>query len=155
MSNQNEAKIVVERIVSDDKSTLSRVAARTEHTPWEFIGFGLELPWRDNKPSISCVPSGVYRAVFEYSPAFTMNLIELIEVQGRSECKFHAANWVRQLRGCIAIGEGVQYNYTSGEYELIRSRPAIERLHSATGVGTGQTREVDVEIRASVYQESF
>ena len=57
----------------------------------------LELPWKDNKKNVSCVPVGEYKCVLEYSDRFKKDLWELKEVPNRSECKFHSANYFRQL----------------------------------------------------------
>ena len=62
----------------------------------------LELPWMNNSPRVSCIPAGKYRIAFEYSTAFKRYLWELKDVPGRSEVKIHAANYTRQLKGCIA-----------------------------------------------------
>lgn len=64
----------------------------------------LELPFRNNKRNVSCVPVGEYHLVLEYSPKFQMMLWEAKGIPGRSECKFHAANYVHQLNGCFAPG---------------------------------------------------
>ena len=47
---------------------------------------------------------GEYKCVYEYSPRFERNLWELKDVPNRSECKFHASNYWKQLNGCIALG---------------------------------------------------
>lgn len=65
---------------------------------------GLELPWKDNKKWVSCIPEGEYDAVKEESRKFGRSLIELKGVPNRSEVKFHAANHVIELEGCIAPG---------------------------------------------------
>lgn len=64
----------------------------------------VELPWRDNRVKVSCIPTGIYEAVKEHSPKFERDLIELKGVVGRSEVKIHPANYSRQLEGCIAPG---------------------------------------------------
>jgi hypothetical protein len=69
-----------------------------------FSSLSLERGWQDNKTMVSCVPIGTYKLVKEYSSRFKQDLWELKGVPGRSECKFHAANYWSQLNGCIALG---------------------------------------------------
>lgn len=69
-----------------------------------YVGCSLERGWRNNENSVSCVPEGSYPLKYEHSDRFRKKLWELYDVPGRSECKFHAANYWRQLNGCIALG---------------------------------------------------
>lgn len=62
----------------------------------------IELPWRSNLPSVSCIPEGKYTLRERYSPRFGRHL-EVCNVPGRSYILFHPANDARrELRGCIA-----------------------------------------------------
>lgn len=69
-----------------------------------FSCLSLERGWRNNDKGISCIPSGTYEVVLEYSPRFKKNLWEIKGVPNRSECKFHASNFWHQLNGCVALG---------------------------------------------------
>ncbi len=75
----------------------------------------LELPWRDNRQNISCIPTGEYEVVRRYSPHFAKELYWIRNVHKRSWILIHAANfagdtelgWQSHLQGCIAIGGAV------------------------------------------------
>jgi hypothetical protein len=62
----------------------------------------LELPWLKNAKGKSCVPVGTYSMEYSYSPAFRRNTWRLLDVPGRDGILIHAANYTRQLKGCIA-----------------------------------------------------
>ena len=62
----------------------------------------LELPWIQNAKGKSCVPPGTYSMEWSYSPAFRRNTWRLLTVPGRDGTLIHAANYPRQLTGCIA-----------------------------------------------------
>lgn len=70
-----------------------------------------ELPWHDNKRSISCIPPGTYLCKPHISPRHG-KCFWLQDVPGRSEILIHAANWMgdsalgfkSHLEGCIGIG---------------------------------------------------
>ena len=70
-----------------------------------FTGLSLERGWRNNESNISCYPIGIYDVELEYSEKFGKELWEVKGVPNRSECKFHSANYWRQLNGCTALGE--------------------------------------------------
>lgn len=113
-----------------------------------------ELPWRDNKPGVSCVPPGVYRVEWEYSDHFDRNLFELKGVPGRSECKLHVANFCgdtalglkSDINGCIALGRGV--GDMQGQRALLSSRSAMKLFEQHMGV-----EPFDLEVRDVEYLE--
>jgi len=89
-----------------------------------FRCYTLELPWRDNRAQLSCIPTGEY--LFKWrtdSPKHGSCYEEWDDpttptqedVPGRSNVQIHSANlagdvekgYVSQLLGCIAPGENV------------------------------------------------
>lgn len=96
-----------------------------------FTCYTLELPWRKNMRGVSCVPPGKYALVKEYSPKFKEMLYELKNVPGRSECKFHTANYVNQLNGCIAPGRSYFDLNGDGILDITNSRKTLNALHEA------------------------
>jgi hypothetical protein len=90
----------------------------------------LELPWRDNKRNISCIPAGYYPMVWEYSPKYDRFLWELKDVPSRSEVKIHPANYVEQLNGCIALGQKVQDINGDGKKDITNSRRTVRQFQS-------------------------
>jgi len=64
----------------------------------------MEEDWKDNKPSISCIPDGKYRlhrTVYHRGgyPAY-----EIMDVPGRSRILIHVANTEENVKGCIGVG---------------------------------------------------
>jgi hypothetical protein len=76
-----------------------------------------ERPWLDNAPRISCIPCGVYRVVWKWSPHFQRNMPHLEDVPGREYIMIHPANFPAQLLGCIAVGSerGMDAVFHSGD----------------------------------------
>lgn len=107
-----------------------------------------ELPWRDNKPSISCVPEGVYRVDWTFSPRFKRFMYLLIGVRDRSGVRKHSANFMgdaalgfkSQLNGCIALGERI--GWMDKQKALLLSAPAVRRFEEAM-----EHKPFDLEIR--------
>lgn len=75
---------------------------------WDWI----ELPWRDNRAGVSCIPPGLYMAHLSHSGHFNRDVYVLEGVPDRSYIELHPANWAgdreagfySDLRGCAAPG---------------------------------------------------
>ncbi len=88
----------------------------------------LELPWKDNLPDISCIPGGVYAFEKWHSPTFHTAVFRILYVPGRSNILIHPANFVRQLRGCIAPGLSKADIDGDGKLDVTKSRKALYNL---------------------------
>ncbi|MDR6301820.1 DUF5675 family protein [Mesonia maritima] len=83
----------------------------------------IELPWKNNKRSHSCIPEGKYRLKLRYSPKFKWHF-HVLGVPNRSFILFHPANnALRELRGCIAPVKRL-----SGPGKGLDSRVAFQQL---------------------------
>lgn len=96
----------------------------------EYVGCTIERGWKDNQSNISCVPEGTYDLKLENSPRFKKDLWELYGVPNRSECKFHAANYWRQLNGCISLGRKHKDIDGDGDPDVTSSRNVMKEFHS-------------------------
>ena len=89
----------------------------------------LELPYRDNQRGISCIPCGIY--ICEKVEA-TANLpyphIAITNVPNRSGICVHISNYVRQLRGCVAVGKSVDDIDGDGVLDVTSSRATFIKL---------------------------
>jgi hypothetical protein len=89
----------------------------------EPVCYTIELPWRENQQSISCIPEGRYRLARRYSRRFRKHLL-VQGVPGRSGILVHPANEaLKELRGCVAPVSGL----TSAGKGL-QSRAAMRRV---------------------------
>lgn len=68
-----------------------------------FQCFTLELPWKENQQNISCIPAGRYPIVPRWSAKYKDHL-HILDVPNREWILIHEANYVHELRGCIAVG---------------------------------------------------
>ena len=70
------------------------------------ICYTLELPWNSNKVMLSCIPAGTYKVRFVHrsTSGKFRRCWHVQDVPERSEIMIHPANYVRQIRGCIAPG---------------------------------------------------
>lgn len=75
-------------------------------------------------------PDGNYDLVFEHSPKFGRMLWEIYGVPGRSECKFHVANYPEQLEGCVGVGLAHQDVDGDGDIDVANSARALDDFHA-------------------------
>jgi hypothetical protein len=106
----------------------------------------IELPWRNNKREISCIPEGRYRIVKRQHHVHGEQLL-LPHVPKREGILIHPANFaLRELKGCIApvtrcSGAGI------GQY----SRIAYERLHALISPTLDAGEQVFLVIKSVKY----
>lgn len=87
------------------------------------ICYTIELPWKNNEKSVSCIPEGRYFIKKRYSQKFKWHL-EVVDVKNRSYILFHPANnALQELNGCIA-----PVTKLSGPGLGLLSRKAFEKL---------------------------
>ena len=68
----------------------------------------LELPYRDNQKSVSCIPTGEYTVRLRTArESATRDYLHLLvqEVKDRSHILFHRGNSAKDTRGCILVGQ--------------------------------------------------
>tara|TARA_R110001606_G_scaffold187019_1_gene334597 strand:- start:60 stop:536 length:477 start_codon:yes stop_codon:yes gene_type:complete len=74
----------------------------------------LELPWLDNKQSVSCIPDGSYNVKIrsaDESRNYKYNHLIVQEVPNRSYILFHIGNTTKDSRGCILSGKTRKKNF--------------------------------------------
>lgn len=82
----------------------------------------LELPWKNNTPYISCIPSGLYICEKITSPS-KGETFEITGVIGRKHILFHKGNLNDDTMGCILLGES--FNYLKDEQAITNSEHAF------------------------------
>lgn len=85
----------------------------------------LELPWRDNNPFTSCIPSGTYTCVRQHSPKFG-ETFEVTGVPDREHILFHRGNAIPDTSGCILVAE--EFTVLNGQPAIGRSAPGFDEF---------------------------
>lgn len=130
-----KADLVLTRFDFGDQGTFGRLT---------LLGlFSGELPDRGNAPRISCIPEGIYRVEWTWSPKLKRFTYRVLGVPRRDGILLHPANlmgdatkgWQAQLEGCISPGVRLGYMEFRGRKQkaILVSRPAVRRLEEAFG----------------------
>lgn len=108
--------------------TTGEVTVRNEQG--QRIGFfkSIELPWKDNKTNVSCIPEGEYVVEHTYSHAFKCKLYLITKIRDRWGVRIHPANYVSELRGCIALGEALRDINKDGLIDVTSSRKSVKEF---------------------------
>jgi len=109
----------------------------------------VEPEWKNNKPFVSCIPSGIYTMEAHDSDAhpgvwaFVNHSLGVYHYDDpnavRYACLIHVANIARELKGCCAPGSS--YGFPYGEWGVINSDASIQELREIMG-----GKEVQIEI---------
>lgn len=87
----------------------------------------VELKWNNNKRRESCIPIGEYDVVPRSSAKYGKHFY-ITNVPNRDLCLFHAANYSRQLLGCIAPGLSHKDIDKDGLLDVVSSKLAMQEL---------------------------
>ena len=84
------------------------------HLNGEWLCDTLELPYRYNQRSISCIPAGHYKARLRTArESATRDYLHLLveDVKDRSFILFHRGNSAKDSRGCVLVGIGRKQDF--------------------------------------------
>lgn len=132
--------VVLKRYESSDHGTFGKIVIndKTFHT--------LELPWKNNKKNISCIPTGTYEC--ELYPSSRFGVVYILKnVPGRSGILIHPGNFggdselgfKTDINGCILLGE--KRGELGGQKCVLNSRAAIKEFMNLFS-GGGFTLEI-------------
>lgn len=117
--------LTLERIARTGFATYGQIID-TEQKQWCVT---LELPWQENAPNESCVPSGAYTAIRFPSPGHGYDVFELRDVPERSAIEMHIGNLPHDTKGCILLGSN--YGTVNGQPGITGSAAAFARFMDA------------------------
>lgn len=116
--------LFLKRIGNNDQSTFGVLLNGT--VPFAVT---LELPWRDNRPDVSCIPNGSYICKRVDSPRFGITF-EITGVKGREHILFHSGNTNEDTHGCILVAES--FDPVKGTDGIVQSKKGFDDFLKAT-----------------------
>lgn len=109
----------------------------------------LELPWKENKRRISCVPAQTYKARLRKaaeSPSRNYDHVILKDVPNRSYILIHSGNFHWHIQGCILVGSKHQDINKDGLQDVPHSKATMTKLMEVLEKYVGYNDEFDVVI---------
>ena len=102
---------------------------------YDFTCKTLELPWRDNQRSISCIPAGTYTVVIRQSPKYG-SVYWVTNVPNRSWILIHSGNWAgdvnkgfkTHVNGCLLLGR--KHGFLLEQRAVLTSKPTVREFRN-------------------------
>lgn len=144
--------LTVYRFSQDDKATLGVIVFKANDMV--FSWYSLELPWRDNKKVVSCIPNGSYDIFIDTSyknglQEHQHKVIELKGVPNRSQIQFHIGNFTRNSSGCILVAakhnNNIRTKVNSGLY-ILESKKGYQEFFEIVSPYVKQGKVTSVEV---------
>lgn len=125
---------IILRSASTDHGTFSTFVCAQAN----FTCFVAELPWKNNEPRMSCIPTGEYTVKPVQSPKYGL-VFMVYNVENRSAILFHSGNFAgdttKNLKthslGCILPGSRVAK--VNGQNAVLLSKNAVYNFQQAMG----------------------
>lgn len=119
--------LYLKRQLSGAKQTLGKLQVIDVCGEVVFECYTLELPWRNNKSNVSCIPEGTYH-VRRYASPSKGQVFLLEDVPGRSYIEIHAGNFYTDIEGCILVGDDLSDINADGFQDVLNSRKTLFKL---------------------------
>lgn len=102
-----------------------------------FACFTLELPWRENRPSVSCIPAGIYPMTWRATDRRATYHIR--EVPNRTYILIHSGNYAgdvlkgfkTHVEGCVLLGG--RMGWLNGQRAVLVSRATVGEFNTRMG----------------------
>ena len=120
-------KVCLEPYDYEDKQTTGKLFVYSESGELELSLFTLELPCKDNKRRVSCIPEGEYKVIKHISPKFG-ECLWIQDVPNRSEILVHRGNYHTQILGCVLAGLDLKDINKDGYKDVTSSVKAMKKL---------------------------
>lgn len=89
----------------------------------------MELPWKENQRSISCIPEGNYDMIKQPpKEGRPYSYFRLPNVPGRTGILMHRITYVKDLKGCIGIGSRFMDIDKNGIPDMVESGVKLQWL---------------------------
>lgn len=121
---------IIYRFEKTEKGTISVNLINTGDESFNQFGYNIELPYRDNRINISCIPSGIYTFQKRLRADKTQT-IEILNVPNRSNVLAHPGNFIKDTHGCILPNLNYSYTKETKTPYGISSRVQVKQLLTA------------------------
>ena len=125
--------VYIDRTERSDQGTFGHLICEALH-----LHSG-ELPWMNNEPNVSCIPTGTYTV--KWIPTGNYKGYVIQDVPGRTDIEFHIGNWCgdvfrwkSSVLGCVCLGlkrgRMRPHGYNFLQEAVISSKNAMRKFHA-------------------------
>lgn len=115
-------KVFLKRFKDDGTQTLGTLTYNNKE-----VAKTMELPWKNNRSRISCIPKGTYKVIRRKSAKYG-NHFHILDVNSRSYILIHSANYYYQLLGCVGVGKAHIDINGDGLLDITDSKKTMAKL---------------------------
>lgn len=94
----------------------------------------LELPYKDNMRSKSCIPTGKYKVITSFSNKYQKPMYEILDVKDRAGIRIHSGNYNTDINGCILVGRNFKDINNDGQLDILQSFDTLTKLIKKAGI---------------------
>jgi RHS repeat-associated protein len=111
-------------------------------------GYTLELPWSNNARNNSRIPAGVYfgRVKEAKDTKFNYDVIEILDVLGRSDILMHRGNEPDDTEGCILPGETKSTDFVGNSKKMLNTIMDLINTTQAWDRMVGEQTEIIIKV---------
>ena len=120
-------KVLIDRVNDNGYSTLGVLYVLSDSDGIIYQCNTLELPFKGNRANISSIPKGKYQVKKRVSEKYGEHF-HILDVPNRRYILIHQANYVHQLRGCIAVGSDFKDIDHNEELDVVNSKRTMNEL---------------------------
>ena len=117
----------INRVAYGQKQTIGKLYILDDNDYIQAEFDTLELPWKNNKTFVSCIPEDSYDVVTRYSKSFGSHFL-LKNVDNRTYILIHQGNFYTDIEGCILIGKDLADINNDGLVDVKDSAEAMREL---------------------------
>ena len=96
--------------------------------------YTIELPWKENRNNISCIPEGIYKVIWSLSPRLKKYTYEILGVPNRAGIRIHGGNlagdeskgFISHSLGCPLLGK--RKGFIKGQKAVLLSQQAVREF---------------------------
>lgn len=129
---ENSRKVILKRFKESSQGVLGHLITMG------FEAHTIELPWKDNKPKVSCIPVGKYKCIYRYSTKYKGHY-HVTGVPNRSWILTHNGTFAGDVEegfkthseGCIIIGK--YHGKVDSQDAVLLSRVTLRKFVEVMG----------------------
>ena len=121
-------KLLISRWSDTGKQSIGNGIVLNDKNEPIYDFYTLELSWKNNKQSESCIPPGDYTVIKRKSKKFKTHF-HILDVKGREWILIHKGNYYTDIRGCVLVGDDLQYINNDEEIDVCNSKDVMKKLY--------------------------